>query len=329
MSSNLTPAATTPWQAARNGASRHRSWGLDCLRPYLRAALVRCSRSEISVAAPCGPGRPDGRRADGRVGCFCRSGPAAPDHASDDIDPPDDHAADGHAADGVDADGHGATPGASGASGAPRTAGAERPRRDAPVGTSAAVARTRWRRAERGRKPGQRWLERRGGAGQSSGGTSRGRSAGTGTSRVYRLRLARDWISRSGPHRHRRTTLVFVLRRPALVEFVVVQVSPACRRIGTFRVRGHRGVNRVRLGGRVAHHLLGPGTYRIVARRGLGGKVVDTQLVVVQNAKRANLRDGPEREHVSGRGRPCLCPSDRGLGKRGRATVTRNAGGRA
>ena len=71
---------------------------------------------------------------------------------------------------------------------------------------------------------------------------------------------------------------------------MVVQVSPACRRIGTFRVRAHRGVNRVRLGGRVAHHLLGPGTYRIVARRKVGGKVVDTRLVVVQNAKRANLR---------------------------------------
>ena len=132
-------------------------------RPYLGAALVRCRDSEITVAAPSGPGRPAGRRADGRVGCFCRRGPAAPDHASDDSDSPDDHTADGHAADRVDADGHGATPGASGSSGAPRTAGAERPRRDATVGTSAAVARTRGRRsAERRRKPGQRWLERRG-----------------------------------------------------------------------------------------------------------------------------------------------------------------------
>ena len=129
-----------------------------------------------------------------------------------------------------------------------------------------------------------------GGAGQSAGGTSSGREAVTGTSRVYRLRLARDWISRSGPRRHRRTTLVFVLRRPALVEFVVVQVSPACRRVGTFRVRGHRGVNRVRFDDRVAHHLLGPGTYRIVARRRGGKTVVDTRLVVVQNAKRANLQ---------------------------------------
>ena len=110
------------------------------------------------------------------------------------------------------------------------------------------------------------------------------------TSRVYRLRLARDWISRSGPRRHRRTTLVFVLRRPALVEFVVVQVSPACQRVGTFHVRGHRGVNRIRFDDRIGHHVLGPGTYRIVARRRGGGKVIDTRLVVVQNAKHANLR---------------------------------------
>jgi len=101
--------------------------------------------------------------------------------------------------------------------------------------------------------------------------------------------LARDWISRSGPRRHRRTTLVFVLRRAAVVEFLVVQVSPACRRVGTFHVRGHTGVNRIRFDDRIGHHVLGPGTYRIIARRG-GGSVVDTRLVVVQNAKHANLR---------------------------------------
>lgn len=129
-----------------------------------------------------------------------------------------------------------------------------------------------------------------GATGQSAVGTSRGREAVAGATRVYQLRLARDWISRSGPHRHRRTTLVFVLGRPALVEFVVVQVSPACRRIGAFRVRGHRGVNRISFGGRFARHVLAPGTYRIVARRKSGGKVVDTRLVVVQNARHANLR---------------------------------------
>jgi len=129
-----------------------------------------------------------------------------------------------------------------------------------------------------------------GAAGHNAGGTTAGEKSAIGTSRVYRLRLARDWISRSGPRRHRRTILVFVLRHPALVEFVVVQVSPACRRVGTFHVRGHRGVNRVRFGDRIGHHLLGSGTYRIVARGRGGRRVVDTRLVVVQNAKHANLR---------------------------------------
>ena len=94
-----------------------------------------------------------------------------------------------------------------------------------------------------------------GASGQSAGGTSGGRQAGTGTSRVYRLRLARDWISRTGPRR--RTKLVFILRRPALVEFVVLQVAPDCRRVGRFRVRGHRGVNRVRIPARVGRRTTG------------------------------------------------------------------------
>ena len=63
--------------------------------------------------------------------------------------------------------------------------------------------------------------------------------------------------SRRGPHGKRRTTLVFILRRPALVEFVVLQVAPDCRRVGRFRVRGHRGVNRVRVPNRVGREPTG------------------------------------------------------------------------
>jgi hypothetical protein len=84
---------------------------------------------------------------------------------------------------------------------------------------------------------------------------------------------------------------VFVLRSPSLVEFVVVQVSPECRGVGRFRVRGREGVNRVRLRGRVGRHPLVPGTYRIVARTFPGGRTVaDTRLVVVEKASRRELR---------------------------------------
>jgi hypothetical protein len=85
--------------------------------------------------------------------------------------------------------------------------------------------------------------------------------------------------------------LVFVLQKPALVEFVVVRVSPDCRRIGRFRVRGHRGVNRIRLRGRIGRHSLAPGTYTFAARTLPGGRpVVDTRLVVVQRSSRREIR---------------------------------------
>ena len=109
--------------------------------------------------------------------------------------------------------------------------------------------------------------------------------------RVRRLHLARDWISTRGPKNKRRTNLVFVLGRPAVVEFLVVQLAPECRRLGRFRVHGHQGVNRIRVGRKVGRRTLVPGTYRLVARTLPGGRrVADTQLVVVQDASRTAIR---------------------------------------
>lgn len=81
--------------------------------------------------------------------------------------------------------------------------------------------------------------------------------------------------------------LMFVLKKPALVEFAVFQLAPDCRPIGSFRVAGHSGVNRVRFRGRVGHHVLDPGTYRIRARTLPRGRaVVDIKLVVVVRPER-------------------------------------------
>jgi len=83
---------------------------------------------------------------------------------------------------------------------------------------------------------------------------------------------------------------MFVLTRPAVVEFVVFQVAPECRRIGRFRVAGHAGRNRVRFKGRVGHRRLGPGTYRIRARPLSGGRaVLDMHLVVVTRANKREI----------------------------------------
>jgi hypothetical protein len=102
--------------------------------------------------------------------------------------------------------------------------------------------------------------------------------------------MSRDWISKRGPKRHRHTTITFVLLHPSLVRFVVVEISPFCRRVAHFRVVGRQGVNTVRLGSRIGRHSLRPGTYKLVARSIPGGRrVVDTRLVVVRRASQDRI----------------------------------------
>jgi hypothetical protein len=74
--------------------------------------------------------------------------------------------------------------------------------------------------------------------------------------------------------------LKFKLGRKALVEFTVLQVSPVCRLVGRFTVRGHAGLNRVRFNGRVHGTQLAAGTYRISARA-RGGTILRATLVLV------------------------------------------------
>ena len=128
-----------------------------------------------------------------------------------------------------------------------------------------------------------------GGAAQTPGTTTR--SGPTRPMSVHRRHASRDWITTRGPKNQRRTTLVFVLAHPAIVEFRVFQLAPECRRLGRFRVHGHQGVNRLRVGRRIGRRALGPGTYRFVARTSPGGaKVADRRLVVVRDASRSAIR---------------------------------------
>ena len=74
-------------------------------------------------------------------------------------------------------------------------------------------------------------------------------------------------MRRSGAAR-RNVTISFRLPARGRVRFVVTELSPVCRRIGSFAVAGRPGINRVRFRGRVGKRRLEPGTYRLDARRG-------------------------------------------------------------
>jgi len=121
------------------------------------------------------------------------------------------------------------------------------------------------------------------GAGHRTNGTTRGGRAETSREQASRLRLARDGS--------RRATLVFTLRKSAAVELDVQQLAPDCRRIGRFRVRGRRGVNRVRLRTRLGRHTLTPGTYSVVVRS-RGRTVGHARFLVVDRKRKDELRPG-------------------------------------
>ncbi len=128
-------------------------------------------------------------------------------------------------------------------------------------------------------------------AGGSTAEAGQGVRAETSREQASRLRLARDWIARRGAGWERRTTVVFILRKPALVELDVREVAPNCRRVGRFQVRGHRGVNRLRFRSRLGRRPLGPGTYTVVARTLPAGQTVGrARFVVVDRASRAEIR---------------------------------------
>jgi hypothetical protein len=62
------------------------------------------------------------------------------------------------------------------------------------------------------------------------------------------------------------TTLIFRLTKPAVLHVTIVRVFPSCKRIGSFSVRAHAGVNRIRFRGRFRGRALPVGGYRLVVR---------------------------------------------------------------
>jgi hypothetical protein len=103
---------------------------------------------------------------------------------------------------------------------------------------------------------------------------------------VAKLHTTRTWV-RSGSRRSA-AKIVFRLRRGGVVHFVVTQVAPVCRRVGTFAVRAHRGVNKVTLRGRLHGRPLRVGTY-VLSATVRGRPLVGVTVVVT--GSRPTLRE--------------------------------------
>ena len=136
-----------------------------------------------------------------------------------------------------------------------------------------------------------------GGSSGSPGSSTPGPSAADMPRTLDRFRPSRPWLATRGPKKHRTIVLEFRLQRRARVVFTVVQVAPVCRTIGSFSVTGHRGSNRVRFNGRMGHHRLQPGTYKIRARTLHSQMVRELVVVLVDSGDHR-----PRRWRLRGRG---------------------------
>jgi hypothetical protein len=88
------------------------------------------------------------------------------------------------------------------------------------------------------------------------------------------------------------TTLIFRLTRPTVLRVTIFRVFPDCKRVGSFAVRAHAGVNRVRFRGRIRGRVLPAGGYRLVVRaRGAERDAAAIPIVVAHGeTSKAQLR---------------------------------------
>lgn len=92
----------------------------------------------------------------------------------------------------------------------------------------------------------------------------------------------RTYITTSKRSKRRPLVVKFRLAHRARVVFTVFELYPNCRRVTSFVVAGHRGVNRVKVRRKIAGKLLEPGTYRINARVAGGTPLFQLVLAVVK-----------------------------------------------
>lgn len=121
-----------------------------------------------------------------------------------------------------------------------------------------------------------------GGAGTTASPTWRYFGASSRIATVRKLRTSRPWVNRKGSAKQRGVRIHFWLSRARTVVFYVDQLSPECRYVGKFLVRGRNGRNIVRFRGRIGGRVLEPGTYRLTARpRGEHGRRLAGVTIVV------------------------------------------------
>jgi hypothetical protein len=117
-----------------------------------------------------------------------------------------------------------------------------------------------------------------------------------------RIRTSRDWLATAGPKPRQSVEISFLLSAPGTVVFRVEELSPHCRYVGKFLVRGRSGRNVVRFRGRLRGRALPPGTYRVTAWvRGHRARQIKTTIVVfARPAGRAEIASARLRDTCEG-----------------------------
>jgi hypothetical protein len=82
------------------------------------------------------------------------------------------------------------------------------------------------------------------------------------------------------------TIIIFRLRRSTLLTVTVVRVYPQCEVVGSFRVRGRAGINRIPFRGRLHGRPLANGTYRLL----IGARAEATIVIARRKLSAAKLR---------------------------------------
>lgn len=84
------------------------------------------------------------------------------------------------------------------------------------------------------------------------------------------------------------TTLILRLSKATVLRISIVRVYPSCERLGSFTVRAHAGVNRIRFRGRLHGRALPDGGYRLVIRADGAQRAAAAVPIVITRGQTSN-----------------------------------------